>query len=336
MGIEAAIIGGASLLAGGSAYASHKASSAQKKAAQKGYDAQMMALEQAKPMDIKAVRPDQLREMNIQGGDVDQMFLANPLVLEAPELDQLDEMQYNDQYTQDLGLVRERIEERFNEGIPAEQQQLMAQQSQIAGQQAVSQSIRGLQAKRALGYSGGGILTRAMERVQAQNALAQSQNIYNTLMSSYQMKVQAENELLNLGKTEEARLLNQQHLDNIITQINNGIKEQIYQQDINQLNAWNNLMLDQKRIAANQAQGVASATAQYAQAQANAASQKYGAIGNAFGQIGGAIMNMGMQQYATDMKVKAYKEIMGGSGSTSSSSSGYTPNMNNFVKLGGR
>lgn len=310
MGIEAAIIGGSLLGAGGSFLSSKKNEKTQKEIANQNLTFEQQMAERSNPLAIKNINPIELSTFDFaQFDDPSKMFLTNPNV-QAPNLttDYMQPYNLDANVSADLNTVMSRVRRRMDEGIPAEQKALMqrqADESFATGMRSNMQAADAYSQATGFGQGTGGINRRIIdERVMQPIAEAQYQFGSNLVLEDYNQKLQAENQLLELGKYAEAREVQAQRENMAREAARNTITTTLTNFDLDSLSRFNNLVMNQKSLYAQQGQVMAQNYADYSKDMANIANSYYSGLGQVASNIGSGVTQLGMMKIQQDYKMK--------------------------------
>ncbi len=159
----------------------------------------------------------------------------------------------NKQYVGDLQRARGAMEQQAVQGIDPETQRLiMRNVKEQAGQQ-VKAGLQQTQAGLIAGQAGGGVAQQRQDEIIGAGAQMVGNQQYNLALQSIAAKQEAIDKLIGLGQTEKANALQNQQLEESRTLTNNAIRDTLRNQDIQNINSFNNLILQMKNISMQQA-----------------------------------------------------------------------------------
>lgn len=310
--LGSALIGGAATAAVGA-----KQAKTQKKIAGSQLEFQQQMAERTRPLPFRPMTQEELRTATFTGGDLEGLTLATPTAVQRPELVSPGEFALDPEITQDYRNVLASTRQRATEGLPdtlvsdiRRSQQEAAATALQTGTQDVDAYLKSLGYEEGLGA--GGVATRAVaERVLAPFAEQQAQTELDLALRDYAEKIQAESDLLNVGNTFEARQLKAER-ENIARQsIQNSINQTLANWDLNMIDRFNQLVLNQQSMFAQQGQQLAAAQTGYSRDMANIANNYYGGIADSIGNITSGVFKMGVMEQMHKNNLELIQERTG-------------------------
>lgn len=179
-------------------------------------------------------------------------------------------------------LIRPTIETQAKFGIdPKVQENLKRQFREIAAQR----TEEGLAQVEAAGQTGalpGGTSLRAKERVLTDVATSEAENVFQLGLDAAFQKIEGAQNLLNLGKTEQANAQMIQAREDLRVAQENQIKTNLFNIEKANIADTNKLILAMKEIAMGTATDLAAITAGEAKDKSRIANELYGNIGKGF------------------------------------------------------